>query len=154
MSTNSIIRFPWRGAVVGYRSRVDSHPVDPWQGLSKDLIERFIDVKRLEHSLTRTARRGYRADLMGLDRWMQRTLGRTLVTATSADLRSYVGQRIEGRLERRLLERLLASLAEFYRHIRESGCRDDDPAQRLSSSLAKATRSLLDFAAPLLFRAH
>lgn len=152
MSTSPLTLFPWRMAARARRSA--SHDGDSWQGLSKDLIERFIDVKRLERPLTRTARRGYRADLITLDRWMQRTLGRTLVSASSADLRTYVAQRMDAGLERRLLERLLSSLGDFYRYIQASGCRDDNPGQHLPSSFAKVTRSLFDLAVPLRFRAH
>lgn len=104
---------------------------DAWIGLSRDLIERFIEVTCLQRSLSRSARRGYRSDLVALDNWMQRTRGRTLIGARSGELRVYLDERIEAGIEARLLRRLLTSLHRFYKHLHETGCRSDNPAARL-----------------------
>lgn len=140
MAPNSLLFFPWRVVSAARGREIDNRGDDEWKGLSRDLIERFIDVQCLERSLSRTACRGYRADLLALDRWMQQTLGCTLVSATSDDLRTYVSQRIDDGLEQRLLERLLASLGDFYRYAQASGCREDNPARGLRSSFTEATR--------------
>jgi len=127
---------------------------DSWEGLSRDLIERFIDVTCVERALSRTARRGYRADLVALDLWMHETRGRTLVSARGTELRAYFSERMGEGLEPRLLDRLLVSVHHFYQYANESGCRDDNPAKRLPLWFSKSARSLIDLATSLPSRAH
>lgn len=111
---------------------------DIWSGLSRDLIERFVEVASLQRSLSRSSRRGYRSDLVTLDNWMQRTRDRTLVGARSSELRAYLDERIEAGIEARLMRRLLTSLNHFYKHLHETGCRNDNPARRVIQENAPA----------------
>jgi hypothetical protein len=110
-------------------SSVLSGVLDRWSGLSRDLIERFIDVVSLECRLSRGARRGHRADLVTLDRWMQRKRGRTLVGARSSDLRVYLDERREAGIDDRLYRRLISSTQLFYAYLCDSGCRADNAAR-------------------------
>lgn len=115
---------------------------DGWEALSRDLIERFIDVTCFERGLSRSARRGYRADLIALDRWLGAQVPpRSLVGARGADLRAFFRQRVSERWEPRLLDRLLASMHAFYRYASESGCREDNPAKRLPLTFAQSVES-------------
>lgn len=104
---------------------------DCWTGLSTDVIERFVEVTSCIHGPARSALRGYRADLSALDGWLRSTMGHTLVTASTGELWTYFRRQIELGVEPRLLDRLLASLSDFYTYLRECGCREDDPAARL-----------------------
>ncbi len=101
---------------------------DDWDGLSRDVIERFVDVAACSRENSRTAQRGYRADLCAIESWMKATTGHTLMTATTAELWVYFRKAIAVGTELRLLDRLLISMQHFYAYIREAGYRDDDPA--------------------------
>lgn len=113
---------------------------DNWLGLSADLIDRFVEVTSVQRELSRSARRGYRADLSALDQWMQCVTGHTLVTARTAELWAYFRERVCADLEPRLLDRLLASMREFYAFAQQGGCRDDDPAARLPAWFERTRR--------------
>ncbi|MEJ0040537.1 MAG: site-specific integrase [Gammaproteobacteria bacterium] len=155
MQTKPVSRFPVRnGAPCDFRQRTMRYVADGWEGLSRDLIERFIDIACFERALSRTAQRGYRADLLALDQWMHTARERTLATARTAELRSYFRERIDAGLEPRLLDRLLASMHHFYRHMNESGCRADNPAKPLPAWSSGTTRSLLDLSIPFFSQAH
>lgn len=104
---------------------------DSWSGLSRDLIERFIEVALQERSLSRSARRAYRGDLVAFDKWMQLARARTLVGARSTDLRNFLDSRRLAGIESRLLRRMVASLEDFFHYVHSTGCRSDNPAQRL-----------------------
>lgn len=116
------------GTGSAWRSRGEH---DGWEGLSADVIERFIEVAGCAKNLPRAVRRGYRADLSALDIWIRGSAGHTLVSASTAELWGFFRRQIAGGVEPRLLDRLLASMRDFYAYLRQSGCRDDDPAARL-----------------------
>jgi site-specific recombinase XerD len=113
-------------AAMGSRS-----PVDPWIGLSRDIIERFIEVACVQHSLTRSVRRGYRGDLVGIDTWMRICFGRTLVGARTSDVRDFLASRVRAGADTRLLERAVASLHEFFQYLQDTGSRINNPARYL-----------------------
>lgn len=104
---------------------------DPWIGLSSDVIDRFLDVVCLERSISRAERRGMLEDLQGLDGWMVRSFGHTLVTARANELRAYFAIRVSQRRRVRLLARLMRSLHLFYEYLQKSGCREDNAAEAL-----------------------
>jgi site-specific recombinase XerD len=104
---------------------------DNWEGLSTDVIERFLDVTRSTREVTRAGQCGYRADLYSLETWMHGTTGHTLMTANSAELWAYFRKAIATGVEPRLLDRLLTSMQHFYAYVREAGFRDNDPAARM-----------------------
>lgn len=104
---------------------------DPWAGLSSDLIDRFLDITCLDRTVSRAERRGMLEDLQGLDRWMQRSRGRTLATARAEELRAYFTIRVSERRRVRLLARLMTNLHLFYKYMQQSGCRDDNAAEAL-----------------------
>lgn len=105
--------------------------VDPWAGLSTDVIDRFLDVVCLDNPISRAERRGMLEDLQGMDGWMQRSFGHTLVTARANELRAYFAIRVSQRRRVRLLARLMNSLHLFYEYLQKSGCREDNAAEAL-----------------------
>jgi site-specific recombinase XerD len=96
--------------------------------LSRDVIERFMDVTGFTRRPSPAERGGYRMDLYALESWMQRTTGHTLMGASTAELWAYFRRAIASGVEPRLLDRLLLSMQHFYAYTREAGFRDDDPA--------------------------
>jgi site-specific recombinase XerD len=89
---------------------------DPWQGISRDVIRRFLDVLCTEHGLPQSVLSAYLADLDALDRWLMETKNRTLVTATGDDVREYISVS-------------LSCFRAFYGFLVNAGCRDDDPTE-------------------------
>ncbi len=98
------------------RISIAAHTTDPWQGISADVIRRFVDVQRAQHSVPTEILSAYRADLEALDRWLIETRQRTLISATDEDVREYISVS-------------LACLRAFYGFLVNSGCRDDDPTE-------------------------
>ncbi len=89
---------------------------DPWEGISADVIRRFVDVLSAQHALPRELVAAYHADLETLDRWLTETKHRTLISATDEDVREYISMS-------------LSCLRAFYGFLVSSGCRDDDPTE-------------------------
>jgi site-specific recombinase XerD len=89
---------------------------DPWQGISADVIRRFVDVLYARQSLPKEVLTAYRADLESLDRWLIETKQRTLISATDEDVREYISVS-------------LSCLRAFYGFLVDAGCRDDDPTE-------------------------
>jgi site-specific recombinase XerD len=102
----------------GLIERITSTPcsTDPWQGISADVIRRFVDVLSAQHAVPREILDAYRADLEALDRWLIETKQHTLISATDADVREYISVS-------------LSCLRAFYAFLVNSGCRDDDPTE-------------------------
>jgi len=89
---------------------------DPWQGISSDVIRRFVDVLHAQQTLPLELVSVYHANLETLDRWLIETKQRTLITATDEDIREYISVS-------------LSCLRIFYAFLVNSGCRDDDPTE-------------------------
>jgi site-specific recombinase XerD len=100
---------------------------DPWQGISADVIRRFVDVLCSQHALPKELLDAYHADLQALDHWLLETKKRTLITATDEDVREYISVS-------------LSCLRAFYGFLVTSGCRDDDPTD--PDSIPRAARAL------------
>lgn len=98
------------------RISIAPHTTDPWQGISADVIRRFVDVLSAQQVLPKELISAYRSDLEGLDRWLLATKQRTLVSATDEDVREYITVS-------------LSCLRAFYGFLVLSGCRDDDPTE-------------------------
>ena len=98
------------------RISIAPRTTDPWQGISADVIRRFVDVLCAQQTLPKELLSAYRSDLEGLDRWLIQTKQRTLVSATDEDVREYISVS-------------LSCLRAFYGFLVHSGCRDDDPTE-------------------------
>jgi len=90
--------------------------IDPWTGISEDVIRRFFDVLCIERGLPKGQLSAYRADLYAFDRWLIEAKSKTLISATNEDVREY-------------LSASSTSIKEFYGFLVHSGCRDDDPTK-------------------------
>ena len=66
---------------------VATRATDPWEGISADVIRRFVDVLCAQHALPKEVLMAYHADLESLDRWLIETKQRTLVCAPVAVVR-------------------------------------------------------------------
>jgi site-specific recombinase XerD len=121
--------FPDLGAAVQDRGAPCTAPDihDCWIGLSRDVIERFMDVTGCTRKVTPAERCGCRADLYALETWMQHTTGHTVLTASTAELWAYFRKALAAGPDPKLLDRLMASMQHFYAYAREAGFRDDDP---------------------------
>ena len=90
--------------------------VDPWTGISEDVIRRFFDVLCIERGMPKGMLSTYRADLYAFDRWLIEAKRKTLISATEQDVSDY-------------LTSSTASIKAFYGFLVNSGCRDDDPTK-------------------------
>jgi site-specific recombinase XerD len=104
-----------RGGLIE-RITIAPRTTDPWQGISADVIRRFVDVLRTQQTLPAEILSAYHSDLECLDRWLIETRQRTLISATDEDVREYITVS-------------LACLRAFYAFLVNSGCRDDDPTE-------------------------
>jgi site-specific recombinase XerD len=97
---------------------VDEAPaaVDPWTGISEDVIRRFFDVLCVERGMPKGKLSAYRADLYAFDRWLIEAKRKTLISATEEDVNEY-------------LSSSTSSIKAFYGFLVHSGCRDDDPTK-------------------------
>lgn len=91
--------------------------VDPWTGISEDVIRRFFDVLCIQRGIPKGTLSAYRADLYAFDRWLIEAKRKTLISATNQDVSDY-------------LKSSTASIKEFYGYLVDSGCRDDDPTKK------------------------
>jgi site-specific recombinase XerD len=90
--------------------------VDPWTGISEDVIRRFFDVLCIERGLPKGQLSAYRADLYAFDRWLIEAKSKTLISATHQDVREYMSSSA-------------SSIKAFYGYLVDSGCRDDNPTK-------------------------
>ena len=90
--------------------------IDPWTGISEDVIRRFFDVLCIERGLPKGQLSAYRADLYAFDRWLIEAKSKTLISATKQDVSEY-------------LEGSTTSIKAFYGFLVDCGCRDDDPTK-------------------------
>ena len=105
-----------RGSGLIERISIAPRTSDPWQGISLDVIRRFVDVLCAQQALPKELLCAYRSDLESLDRWLMDTEQRTRISATDEDVREYIGLSLSG-------------LRAFYGFLVDSGCRDDDPTE-------------------------
>jgi len=64
--------------------------VDPWTGISEDVIRRFFDVLCIERGMPKACLSAYRADLYAFDRWLIEAKRKTLISATQQDVSEYL----------------------------------------------------------------
>ena len=96
---------------------IAARAADPWQGISADVIRRFVDVL-CAHSMRcrRSCSRHITPTCRPCDHWLIETKQRTLVSATDEDVREYISVS-------------LSCLRAFYGFLVRLRCRDDDPTE-------------------------
>jgi site-specific recombinase XerD len=102
--------------------------VDPWTGISEDVIRRFFDVLCIERGLPKGMLSAYRADLYAFDRWLTEAKRKTLISATEQDVSEY-------------LSSSRTSIEAFYGFLVNSGARDDDPTKAASKPRKRRKRN-------------
>jgi len=102
--------------------------VDPWTGISEDVIRRFFDVLCIERGVPAGTLPAYRADLYAFDRWLIEAKRKTLISATKQDVSEY-------------LTSSTASIKAFYGFLVNSGCRDDDPTEAAPKARKRRARA-------------
>ena len=103
------------------------------------LIELFLDMLAAERGAGENTLAAYRNDLVDLSAHL-RAAGRTIVDATTDDLREFIANLTKRGLKASSLARRLSSLRQLYRFLYSEGKRTGDPAAVLEGP--KRTRSL------------
>ncbi len=121
-------------------SRILAHPAKGGAGSGgAGPIDRFLDAVWMERGLSPNTLAAYRADLSALERWLEEH-GSELLTASRADVLSFMASRIEGGSRPRSTARQLSSFRRFYRHLVREGALRDDPTALID--MPKVGRSL------------
>ena len=103
----------------------------PHPGANDDAINAHLDYLWLERGLSRATLTGYRRDLNGFARW----LDRNLVAATEADVHQYLADRLGLHCSPRTIARFMSAARGFYRHAVETGAISIDPTANISRPL-------------------
>lgn len=102
---------------------------DLWALTSDTVIERFLDCYWVKYGVSKETLNAYHDDLVALDRWMVLLKQKTLVSATTQDIRDFldVKYRTDGGIQRDPPS--LSCVKRFYFYLLECGFRDDDPTE-------------------------
>ncbi|HET7046876.1 MAG TPA: site-specific tyrosine recombinase XerD [Solirubrobacteraceae bacterium] len=100
-----------------------------------DLVLDFLAYLELERGLSRNTLEAYRSDLQQYGEFLSRR-GIDPLAVVPADLASFVSELADGREQRpavapATLQRKIACLRSFYRHLRRDGILDHDPTSEL-----------------------
>jgi integrase/recombinase XerD len=102
-------------------------------------IDRFLDAVWMERGLSPNTLAAYRADLSALERWLEEHES-DLLSASRADVLSFMASRIQGGSRPRSTARQLSSFRRFYRHLVREGALREDPTALID--MPKVGRSL------------
>jgi integrase/recombinase XerD len=102
-------------------------------------IDRFLDAVWMERGLSPNTLAAYRADLTALERWLEEH-DSDLLSASRADVLSFMAARIEGGSRPRSTARQLSSFRRFYRYLVREGVLREDPTALID--MPKVGRSL------------
>lgn len=102
-------------------------------------IDRFLDAVWMERGLSPNTLAAYRADLSALERWLEEHES-DLLSASRADVLSFMASRIKGGSRPRSTARQLSSFRRFYRHLVREGALREDPTALID--MPKVGRSL------------
>ncbi len=100
---------------------------------------RFLDVIWMERGLAANTLAAYRADLLGLQRWLS-ARGTVLAAASRTDLLEFMAQRVALGARPRSTARQLSAFRRFFRQQVRDGSRRDDPTAEIA--MPRTGRSL------------
>lgn len=106
---------------------------------SATAVDRFLDAVWMEQGLSPNTLSAYRADLVGLERWLQGH-GTTTEAATRSDLLTFMAHRVEAGSRPRSSARQLSSFRRFYRYLLRENVIKEDPTAQIA--MPKIGRSL------------
>jgi integrase/recombinase XerD len=114
---------------------VATAPSQPAARTFQDLVLDFLAYLELERGLSRNTLEAYRSDLLQFGRFLEASHAEAL-EATDGQLRDFVTRLASGGSQRSpvapaTVQRKVACLRSFYRHLRREGLLDHDPAARL-----------------------
>ncbi|HET7921717.1 MAG TPA: site-specific tyrosine recombinase XerD [Gammaproteobacteria bacterium] len=93
-------------------------------------IERFLDAMWGERGLAENTLSAYRADLLGLARWLEEQ-GLELRNAQRDNLLEFLAWRVQHGTRPRSTARQLSSVRRFYRYMLREGVIHEDPSTRI-----------------------
>ncbi len=96
-----------------------------------ELVQRFLDNYWIRHPLSRESIEAYRTDLLAFEKWLNVFRNKTLVGATSQNVREFFESRHTGgnRLARDLPS--LSCIKRFYFYLMDNSVRTDDPTEHV-----------------------
>ena len=97
------------------------------------LIDGFIDRIWMERGLSQNTLTSYRADLLGLSRWLQDGQQSSLYAVSREQLQAYLAYRMSRQSSAGSTARLLSSLRRLFRFMLREGLREDDPSTLIES---------------------
>jgi len=103
------------------------------------LIALFLDMLAAERGAEKNTLAAYGRDLEEFGAWLKRTR-RSVTTAATGDLRTYLGELTKRGLQPTTVARRLSAIRQLYRFLYAEGHRKDDPAAVLQGP--KRTRAL------------
>lgn len=118
----------------------ETDPAPPLREAESLAIETFLDHLWTERGLSENTIAAYRADLVGLAKWLARQQVHHLDRAEREHLLGYLADRARGGARPRSTARLLSSIRRFYQYLVREGRIQDDPSQRIEAP--KLGRSL------------
>jgi len=99
-------------------------------GSYEDLVLDFIAYLELERGLSRNTLEAYRSDLLQLGAWLHET-GKDALTVEHTDLAAFVATLASAGAASTTIQRKVACLRSFYRHLRREEILDRDPTAEL-----------------------
>jgi tyrosine recombinase XerC len=93
-------------------------------------LDGFVERLSIERGVSPHTLRAYKADVCELLDFL-RGRGRSLEVTARADLRAFLARLLARALKPATLERKVAALRSFFRHLVDAGIRPDNPAQQL-----------------------
>jgi integrase/recombinase XerD len=99
-------------------------------GSYEDLVLDFIAYLELERGLSRNTLEAYRSDLLQLGAWLEAN-GKQALTVEHTDLAAFVETLAAGGAASTTIQRKVACLRSFYRHLRREELLDRDPTAEL-----------------------
>jgi integrase/recombinase XerD len=118
-------------------SRDVSSPAAPRAQPYDHLVLDFLAYLEFERGLSRNTLEAYRSDLLQFGEWLRRT-GREVLHLDHAGLAEFVQELADGRegkppAKPATLQRKVACLRSFHRHLRRQGLIEDDPTAQLKA---------------------
>jgi integrase/recombinase XerD len=98
---------------------------------SHTAIERFLDTLWVRYGLSSETLNAYRADLQSLNHWLDLIKYKTLLQASSNDLREFLAERAQRGPQSISPMPSLSCIKRFYRHLIDVNVRNDDPMEHV-----------------------
>ncbi|MBS1870900.1 MAG: site-specific tyrosine recombinase XerD [Actinobacteria bacterium] len=100
------------------------------EGSHEDLVLDFVAYLELERGLSRNTLEAYRSDLLQFGAWLDAT-GKDALTVQHTDLAAFVSTLADAGAASTTIQRKVACLRSFYRHLRREEILERDPTAEL-----------------------